>query len=45
MTYHNLKFGADKMKDSCPWCSFCVLGAKNTHDVLYKMVRRDCAIQ
>jgi len=21
MSYHRLKFGADKMKDSCPWCT------------------------
>ena len=21
MSYHRLKLGADKMKDSCPWCT------------------------
>ena len=30
MSYHRLKLGADKTKDSCPWCTFCVLGAPRT---------------
>jgi hypothetical protein len=30
MSYHRLKLGADKMKDSWPWCTFCVLGAPRT---------------
>ena len=30
MSYHRLKLGADKMKNSCPWCTFCVIGASMT---------------
>ena len=30
MSYHRLKLEADKMKDSCLWCTLCVLGAPRT---------------
>jgi hypothetical protein len=34
MSYHRLKLGTDNMKDSCPWCTFCVLGAPKTRKSL-----------
>ena len=39
MSYHRLKLGTDNMKDSCPWCTFCVLGAPKTRkSLIFKLL-------
>jgi hypothetical protein len=35
----SLKLEADKMKDSCSWCTFCVLGAPRTRkSLIFKLL-------